>query len=177
MSEASADKRQGPGEEPERSSLAADLIVGVTNGVANIPDAMANALLAGVSPIVGLYALLVGTPVAALTTSSQFMTVAVTAAMAVTVGSGITAVPADQRDAAVALMALLVGAFMAIFGLLRGGRLLRFVSNAVMKGFLNGVALLVIVGQLSNVTGYASLGRTSSGRRSTRCCISGGGTS
>ena len=67
--------------------MSADLIVGVTNGVANIPDAMANALLAGVSPIVGLYALLVGTPVAALTTSSQFMTVAVTAAMAVTVGA------------------------------------------------------------------------------------------
>ena len=117
---------------------------------------MANALLAGVSPIVGLYALLVGTPTAALTTSSQFMTVAVTAAMAVTVGSSITAVPADQRDAAVAIVALLVGAFMALFGLLRGGRLLRFVSNAVMKGFLNGVAVLVIVGQLSNVTGYAS---------------------
>ena len=45
---------------------------------------------------------------------------------------------------------------MAIFGLLRGGRLLRFVSNAVMKGFLNGVAVLVIVGQLANVTGFAS---------------------
>ena len=79
---------QPPAEKRRRSSLAADLIVGVTNGVANIPDAMANALLAGVSPIVGLYALLAGTPAAALTTSSQFMTVAVTAAMAVTVGSG-----------------------------------------------------------------------------------------
>ncbi len=147
---------KGPAEKPERSALAADLLAGVTTGVANIPDAMANALLAGVSPVVGLYALLAGTPVAALTTSSQFMTVAVTAAMAVTVGSGSAAVPADQRDVAVALMALLVGAFMALFGLLRGGRLLRFVSNAVMKGFLNGVAVLVIVGQLSNVTGYAS---------------------
>ena len=57
-------------EKPKRSALAADLIVGVTNGVANIPDAMANALLAGASPLVGLYALLAGTPVAALTTSS-----------------------------------------------------------------------------------------------------------
>ena len=116
---------------------------------------MANALLAGVSPIVGLYSLLAGTPAAALTTSSQFMTVTVTAAMAVTVGSGLAAVPAGQRDAAVATMAMLVGVFMALFGLLRGGRLLRFVSNAVMKGFLNGVAVLVIVGQLGNITGFS----------------------
>jgi len=148
----------------QRSALASDLIVGVTNGVSNVPDAMANALLAGVSPIVGLYALLAGTPVAALTTSSQYMTVAVTAAMAVTVGSSLAAVPADQRDSAVAVMAVLVGAFMALFGLVRGGRLLRFVSNAVMKGFLNGVALLVIIGQLANVTGFDSHGDTKLGK-------------
>ncbi len=151
-------------EKPDREGLRADIIVGVTNGVANVPDAMANALLAGVSPIVGLYALLVGTPTAALTTSSQFMTVAVTSAMAVTVGSGLAAVPADQRDAAIATMAVLVGVFMALFGLLRGGRLLRFVSNAVMKGFLNGVALLVIVGQLSNITGFDSSRQTKFGK-------------
>ncbi len=139
-----------------RRGMRADLIVGITNGVSNVPDAMANALLAGVSPLVGLYALLAGTPAAALTTSSQYMTVAVTAAMAVTVGSGLEAVPADRLNAAVALMSLLVGAFMVLFGVLRGGRLLRFVSNAVMRGFLNGVALLVIVGQLENITGYGS---------------------
>jgi SulP family sulfate permease len=145
----------GPtGKKREGGGLRADVIVGITNGVANVPDAMANALLAGVSPIVGLYALFAGTPASALTTSSQFMTVAVTSAMAVTVGSGLAAVPDPQRDAAVATMAVLVGVFMALFGLLRGGRLLRFVSNAVMKGFLNGVAVLVIVGQLSNITGF-----------------------
>jgi sulfate permease, SulP family len=151
-------------EKPKRGSLRADIIVGVTNGVANVPDAMANALLAGVSPIVGLYSLLAGTPAAALTTSSQFMTVAVTSAMAVTVGSGLAAVPADQRDAAIATMAVLVGVFMALFGLLRGGRLLRFVSNAVMKGFLNGVAVLVIVGQLSNITGFSASRPTKAGK-------------
>ncbi|NTU70728.1 MAG: SulP family inorganic anion transporter [Coriobacteriia bacterium] len=139
-----------------RGSVVTDLIVGVTNGVSNIPDAMANALLAGVSPILGLYSLLVGTPVAALTTGSQYMTVAVTAAMAVTVGGALDAVPAAGRDGAIALMTLLVGAFMLLFGLLRGGRLLRFVSNAVMKGFLNGVAVLVIMGQLANFTGFSS---------------------
>jgi len=151
-------------EKPGASGLRADIIVGITNGVANVPDAMANALLAGVSPIVGLYALLAGTPAAALTTSSQFMTVAVTSAMAVTVGSGLAAVPAEERGAAIATMSVLVGVFMGLFGLLRGGSLLRFVSNAVMKGFLNGVAVLVIVGQLANITGYDSARSTKFGK-------------
>jgi sulfate permease, SulP family len=153
-----------PAKKPARGNLRADIIVGVTNGVANVPDAMANALLAGVSPIVGLYSLLAGTPAAALSTSSEFMTVAVTSAMAVTVGSGLAAVPAAERDTAIATMAVLVGVFMALFGLLRGGRLLRFVSNAVMKGFLNGVAVLVIVGQLSNITGFNSSRQTKFGK-------------
>lgn len=142
------------------SSLSKDVVPGITNGVANIPDAMANALLAGASPITGLYALLAGTPAAALTTSSQFMTVAVTAAMAVTVGAGIEQFSLDKRDAAISTMALMVGAFMILLGILRGGRLLRYVSNAVMKGFLNGVAVLVVVGQLGNVTGYDGQGQT-----------------
>lgn len=153
-----------PAEKKPKGTLRADLIVGITNGVSNVPDAMANALLTGVSPIVGLYALLAGTPVAALTTSSQFMTVAVTAAMAVTVASGLEAVPAEQRGGAIAVMAAMTGIFMVIFGLLRGGRALRFVSNAVMKGFLNGVALLVIVGQLANITGFDSSRGTKFGK-------------
>ncbi len=54
----------------------------MTNAVTNIPDAMASAVLAGLNPIQGLYAIMVGTPVASLTTGSQVMTVAVTGAMA-----------------------------------------------------------------------------------------------
>jgi len=157
---APSDSRDASAQQPKRGSLTADLISGLANGIANIPDAMANALLAGASPIVGLYALLAGTPVAALTTSSQFMTVAITSAMAVTIGSGLTYVPREQHDAAVALIALVVGVVMVVFGLLRGGRLLRFVSNAVMKGFLNGVAVIVVVGQLPNITGYSSTWQT-----------------
>lgn len=148
----------------KRGPLAPEIITGITNGISNVPDAMANALLAGVSPIAGLYALLAGTPVAALTASSQFMAVTVTAAMAVTVESGISAIPPVERGAAVSVMALFVGAFMVLFGLLRGGRALRFVSNAVMRGFLNGVGVLVIIGQLSNVTGFDSARPTKFGR-------------
>jgi SulP family sulfate permease len=47
-----------------------DFIAGITNAVTNIPDAMASAVLAGLNPIQGLYAIMIGTPVSALTTSS-----------------------------------------------------------------------------------------------------------
>jgi SulP family sulfate permease len=50
----------------------------------------------------------------------------------------------------------LVGVIQSLAGLLRLGFLIRFVSNAVMTGFLNGVAVLIILGQLSDLTGYRS---------------------
>ena len=43
-----------------------DLIAGVTTGVANIPDAMATAILAGANPVQGLYAIMIGTPLGAI---------------------------------------------------------------------------------------------------------------
>jgi SulP family sulfate permease len=51
---------------------------------------------------------------------------------------------------------LLVGVIQLLAGLFRLGFLIRFVSNAVMTGFLNGVAVLIILGQLSDLTGFQS---------------------
>lgn len=133
-----------------------DVLAGITVAIANIPDSMANAVLAGVNPINGLHALLVGTPSAALTTSSQFMTVAVTAAMALAVYDGLLAVPADQRAAGLLTLTVLSGVVMAVLGLLKAGTLVRFVSNAVMRGFLTGVALSIILGQIPSFTGADS---------------------
>jgi SulP family sulfate permease len=133
-----------------------DFVAGLTNAVANIPDAMANAVVAGVSPVRGLYAIMVGTPAAALTTGSQLMTVAVTGAMALTVGDALAYVPADERLASIAVLTLLVAAVQIGLGLARAGSLLRFVSNAVLRGFLTGVAVNIVLSQLPNLTGYAS---------------------
>ena len=49
-----------------RGKLTPDLIAGVTTGVANIPDAMATARLAGANPVQGLYAIMIGTPLGAI---------------------------------------------------------------------------------------------------------------
>jgi SulP family sulfate permease len=57
---------------------------------------------------------------------------------------------------ALAVLVLLVGVIQFLAGLMRLGFVIRFVSNAVMTGFLNGVAVLIILGQLSDLTGYRS---------------------
>ncbi len=139
-----------------RGNLVADLIAGLTTGVANIPDAMASAILAGINPLQGLYAIMIGTPLGALFGSSAFMNVAATSALAITAGAAIAGYSEDGRASAIATLALLTGLVMLVAGLLKLGRLLRFVSNSVVIGFLTGVSINVILSQLGDFTGYAS---------------------
>jgi SulP family sulfate permease len=139
-----------------RGSLVADLVAGLTTGVANIPDAMASSILAGASPVQGLYAIMVGTPLGALFGSSAFMNVAATSALAITAGSALAGYSGDEHAVAISTLALLAGLVMVAAGLLRLGRLLRFISNSVVIGFLTGVSINVILSQLGDFTGYAS---------------------
>ena len=78
-----------PNAAKKRGNLVPDLIAGLTTGVANIPDAMASAVLAGANPVQGLYAIMIGTPLGALFGSSAFMNVATTSALAITAGSAL----------------------------------------------------------------------------------------
>jgi len=145
-----------PAPSKPRGNLVPDLIAGLTTGVANIPDAMASAILAGVNPLQGLYAVMIGTPLGALFSSSAFMNIAATSALAITAGSAVAGYSEDARASAIATLALLTGLVMLLAGLLKLGRLLRFVSNSVVIGFLTGVSINVILSQLGDFTGYAS---------------------
>ena len=78
-----------------RGNLVADMIAGMTTGVANIPDAMASAILAGANPVQGLYALMIGTPLGTLFGSSAFMNVSATSALAITAGMALTGYTGD----------------------------------------------------------------------------------
>ena len=51
-------------------------------------------------------------------------------------------------------LSILTGIFMIVAGLLKLGSLLRFIPNSVMTGFINAVAVLIILGQLGDLTGY-----------------------
>ena len=61
---------------PKKKHLTSDLLAGLTFALVNIPQAMAHALLATVNPVLGLYTLMLATPVGALFTSATFMNVA-----------------------------------------------------------------------------------------------------
>jgi sulfate permease, SulP family len=142
---------------PKRENLSSDLIAGLTFAVVNVPQAMAHALLAMVNPVFGIYTLMVAVPIGAIFTSSVYMNVSTTSALSVAAGSGLVDTPAAQRMEALAVLVLLVGVIQLLAGLFRLGFLIRFVSNAVMTGFLNGVAVLIILGQLGDLTGFRSV--------------------
>jgi SulP family sulfate permease len=141
---------------PERGHLVADMIAAMTFAVVNVPQAMGHALLAMVNPVLGIYTLMIAVPVGAIFSSSVFMNVSTTGALSVAAGVVLLEFPPGQRVEALIVLVLLVGVIQALAGLLRLGFLVRFVSNAVMTGFLNGVAVLIILGQLSDLTGYQS---------------------
>ncbi len=127
-------------------------------GVQSVPDGLATGLLAGVNPLAGLYGYMVGTLGGALATSSTFMAVQGTGAMAMLIAD--VSVVRDSSDPTRALVTLtmLTGFVMVLAGLLRLGTILRFVSNAVMVGFINAVGVNIVLGQLANLTGYAADG-------------------
>ncbi len=139
-----------------RKTLSADAIAGLTFAVVNIPQGMANAVLANVNPVLGLYTLMVATPVGALATSSVFMNVSTTSALSVAAGDVMATIPTADRTVHLAALVLLTGLVQLLLGVLRLGSLLRFVSNAVMVGFITGVAALIVLGQVGDLTGYAS---------------------
>jgi sulfate permease, SulP family len=138
-------------------NILADFIAAFTVGVASIPDSMASALLAGINPLAGLYTMIIATPIGALFTSSEMMHISTTSALSLAVASSLATgmSPADRLQA-VYMLALMVGVIQITLGLLKMGFLVRFVPHSVMTGFLNGVAILIILGQFRDFTGFHS---------------------
>ena len=130
-----------------RKTIGSDFIAGLTLAIESIPDSMATALLAGISPLTGLYTMIIATPVGALFTGSVMMHVSTTSAIALAVGSSLTGIPAEQTLQAAFLLAFMVGVIQIALGVFKMGFLVRFVPFSVMTGFLNGVAVLIILGQ------------------------------
>jgi SulP family sulfate permease len=139
-----------------RKTLLNDAVTGLVMAVINVPQALANGVLAGVNPVFGLYSMIVGTTVAAFVTASVFMNVDSTSATALTAGEALAGVTSDEHLGYLVVLGLLVGMFMLVLGLLKLGFLVRFVSNAVMTGFLSGLGVLTVLGQVGDLTGFYS---------------------
>lgn len=141
-----------------RATVREDLSAGLVLGIQSIPDGLASGLLAMVNPVYGLYSYMTGVLTGALFTSSVFMSVQATSAMALIVASAPQVTQAPDPNVPLFTLAVLTGAIMLAAGLLKLGTLVRFVPNSVMVGFVNAVALLIILGQLDTFTGYDSSG-------------------
>ena len=131
-----------------------DTIAGLVNAIVSVPDGLACAALTGVNPVYGLYTSIAAPISGSLLVSAQMMQIATTSASALVAGQAIARYPAEQRDAALFLLVALVGVILVGFGLLKLGRLVRFVSHAVMTGFLIGVAAVLILDQLAPLVGF-----------------------
>ncbi|PYI38054.1 SulP family inorganic anion transporter [Arthrobacter psychrolactophilus] len=141
-----------------KTTVKSDIKAGLVLGIESVPDGLAAGLLAGVNPLHGLYGYLVGTVGGALATGSAFMTVQATGAMSVVISDIPQTQDAEQSAAALATLALLTGLIMLGLGLAKLGSLVRFIPTAVLVGFINAVAINIILGQFDNLTGYSSDG-------------------
>ena len=141
-----------------RATVASDVRAGLVLGVESVPDGLAAGVLAGLNPLHGLYGYLVGLVGGALATGSVFMSVQATGAMAVIIADVNASTPGGLTAGGLATLALLVGALMLALGLAGLGSLVRFIPTAVLVGFINAVAINIVLGQVDSATGYASSG-------------------
>ncbi|MDN5893019.1 MAG: hypothetical protein L0H93_03245 [Nocardioides sp.] len=142
---------------PSGASLRADASAGLVLGVESVPDGLASGLLAGVNPLSGLYGYLFGMVGAAAVTSSTLMAVQSTGAMALVVADT-DLLAAEDPERALFTLSVLTGAVMIAAGFSRAATLLRFVPSAVMTGFVSGIGVNIVLGQLANFTGYDAPG-------------------
>ena len=139
-------------------TLKEDAVAGLVLGVQSVPDGLATGLLAGLNPLSGLYGYMIGTATGVFFASSTFMAVQGTGAMAMVIADVSAIGDSSEPTRALVTLSLLTGVAMLIAGLLKLGTALRFVSNAVMVGFINAVGVNIVLGQLADLTGYRADG-------------------
>jgi sulfate permease, SulP family len=142
----------------DRQWLRGDLIAGLTVWAILVPQALAYASIANVSPVVGLYAAPGALLLYAALGSSRVLVIGpMAAAAALSAATIADVVPVgDGRFAALtAGLAIVAGVAALIAGLLRLGFLADFISQPVLKGLIIGLALTIIVGQLPKLFGIS----------------------
>jgi SulP family sulfate permease len=131
------------------SNIRGDILAGIVVALALIPEAIGFSVIAGVDPKVGLYASFAIACVSAFLGGRPGMISAATAATAVVMVSLVRDHGLQYLFAATILM----GVLQVLAGLLRLGRLMRFVSRSVITGFVNALAILIFMAQLPELIG------------------------
>ncbi|MGU0999423.1 SulP family inorganic anion transporter [Pseudomonas aeruginosa] len=134
-----------------------DVQAGLSVAAIQIPTAIAYAQIAGFPPQVGLYACILPMLIYALIGSSRQLMVGPDAATAAMVAAAITPLAAGDPQRLVDLsmiVAIMVGLFSIVAGLARAGFIASFLSRPILVGYLNGIGLSLLVGQLGKLFGY-----------------------
>lgn len=142
----------------DRKWLKFDVAAGLTLAAFAIPDNMAYATLAGLPPQYGLYAGIMAPLAYFVFASSRHASVGPSSSEAIMVASflgGLAIATPEQYAGLVALTALLVGVLGLLAWVFRLGFLVNLISGPVMKGFLVGTGIVVIVSQLPSLMGIS----------------------
>lgn len=139
-----------------KNLLMKDLIAGLTLFVMLVPQGMAYAMLAGLPPVMGLYASTIPLIIYAVLASSRHLSVGPTAITSLLVFSGISSIgePGSQDYITlVILLALMVGTIQCLLGVLRMGFIVKFISPSVLGGYTSAAAIIIGLSQLKHLIG------------------------
>ncbi|MEO4052666.1 SulP family inorganic anion transporter [Solibacillus sp. CAU 1738] len=130
-------------------NVRADVLAGLVVALALIPEAIAFSILAGVDPMVGLYASFVIAVTISFVGGRPAMISAATGAMALVIVSLVK----DHGLQYLLAATILTGVIQILFGVFKIARLMKFIPNAVMIGFVNSLAILVFIAQTPHFIG------------------------
>src|SRR6478609_6095767 len=140
----------------QRTWLVPDALAGVALWAVMVPESMAYAGIVGVPPIMGLYTIVPALLAYALLGTSRLLVVGPDTATglisALTVGA-IAAQGTPQFNELTSTLAILIGAFFLLFGALRMGWVAAFIPTPVMRGFIEGLVCVTIIGQVPHLLG------------------------
>lgn len=147
----------------DRSVLTSDLMAAVIVTIMLIPQSLAYAMLAGLPPVVGLYASILPLCAYAIFGTSRTLAVGPVAVVSLMTASAVGAVAApgtaDYWEAAITLAAL-SGVMLVVLGLLRLGFLANLLSHPVISGFISASGVLIATSQLKHILGVKAGGET-----------------
>ena len=138
------------------TSVVADLIAGVSMAGLLLPEAVAYSGIAGMPPQAGVLALFAGLLVYGLIGRSRFAIVSATSSSAAVLGAATLSLAGHDavlRAALAAGLVLATGLAFLVAGSMRLGSICSFISKPVLRGFSFGLALVIILKQLSQLTG------------------------
>jgi high affinity sulfate transporter 1 len=142
----------------DRSWLRDDVVAGLVLTAVLIPAGIGYAEASGLPPVTGLYATIVPLLAYALVGPSRVLVLGPDSSLAPIIAASIAPLAAGDPDRAVALaglLALMMGGLLLLGGLLRLGFVTDLLSKPIRLGYLNGIALVVVVGQLPKLFGFS----------------------